>query len=101
MNFLYDSDKIEIRLPFYRYFSAFWYIFGGLCTQFFYSSILGIKWLETWSHLRYKIKSHTTTTQIQNQKFSKIEQSKEKITHSETKNKLESAAWSHYKHHNN
>ena len=35
MNFLYDSDEIEIRLSFYRSFSAFWNIFGGLCTQVF------------------------------------------------------------------
>ena len=33
MNFLYDSDQIEIRLPFYRSFSKFWYIFGGLCSK--------------------------------------------------------------------
>ena len=33
MNFLYDSDEIEIRLPFYRSFSKFWNIFGGLCSQ--------------------------------------------------------------------
>ena len=33
--FLYDSDKIKIRLPFYRSFSTFWNIIGGLCTQVF------------------------------------------------------------------
>ena len=32
MNFSYDPDEIEIRLPFYRF------IFGGLWTQVFYSS---------------------------------------------------------------
>ena len=32
MNFSFDPDEIEIRLPFYRF------IFGGLCTQVFYSS---------------------------------------------------------------
>ena len=42
----YDSDKIEFRLPFYRSFSTFWNIFGGLCTQVFYSSIWGKRWLE-------------------------------------------------------
>ena len=31
MNFLYDSDEIEIRLSFYRSFSIFWNILGGLC----------------------------------------------------------------------
>ena len=35
MNCLYDSDEIEISLSFYRSFSAFWNIFGGLCTQVF------------------------------------------------------------------
>ena len=35
MNF-YDSDEIEIRLPFYRSFSTFRNIFGGLCTQVTY-----------------------------------------------------------------
>ena len=33
MNFLHDSDEIEIRLPFYRSFSKFWNIFGGFCSQ--------------------------------------------------------------------
>ena len=33
MNFSYDFDKIEVRLPFYRSFSKFWNIFGGLCSQ--------------------------------------------------------------------
>ena len=36
MNF-YDSIGIEIRTPFNRFFSTFWNIFGGLCTQVFYS----------------------------------------------------------------
>ena len=36
MNFLYDSDEIEIRLPFCRSFSTFWNIFCGLCTEVFY-----------------------------------------------------------------
>ena len=31
------TDEIETRLPFYRSFSTFWNIFGGLCTQGFYS----------------------------------------------------------------
>ena len=34
----YDSDEIEIRLPFYRSLSTFWNIFGGICTQAFNSS---------------------------------------------------------------
>ena len=38
MNLLYDSDEIEIRLYFYRYFSTFWNIFGGICIHVFYSS---------------------------------------------------------------
>ena len=33
MNFLHDSNEIEIRFPFYRSFSKFWNIFGGLCSQ--------------------------------------------------------------------
>ena len=33
-----DFDEIEITIPFYRPFSTFWNIFGGLCTQVFYSS---------------------------------------------------------------
>ena len=33
----YNSDEIKIRLPFYRSFSTFWNVFGGLCTQVFYS----------------------------------------------------------------
>ena len=32
-----DSDEIEIKLPFYKSFLTFWNIFGGLCTQIFYS----------------------------------------------------------------
>ena len=35
----YDSNEIEIGLPFH----SFWNIFGGLCTQVFYSSTWG-KW---------------------------------------------------------
>ena len=34
---LYDSDENEVRLPFYRSFPTFYNIFGGLCTQDFYS----------------------------------------------------------------
>ena len=30
------TDETEIRLPFYRSFSTFQNIFGGLCTQAFY-----------------------------------------------------------------
>ena len=33
INFVYDSDEIEIRLPFYRSFPKFWNIFGALCRQ--------------------------------------------------------------------
>ena len=33
MNFLHDSNEIEIRFPFYRSFSKFWNIFGGLCSK--------------------------------------------------------------------
>ena len=48
----------------------------------------------------YEIKSHTTTTQIQNQKFSKY---KEKMNQAliEVKNKweFEGATWSDYKRH--
>ena len=32
-----DTDETEIRIPFYRSLSAFWNIFGGLCTQVFCS----------------------------------------------------------------
>ena len=32
MNFLYDTDEIEIG-PFYRSFPNFWSIFGGICIQ--------------------------------------------------------------------
>ena len=43
---LYDSDEIEIKLFFFnRFFSTFWNIFGGPCTQVFYSSVWGKKWL--------------------------------------------------------
>ena len=55
MNFLYDSDEIEIRLPFYRSFSTFWIIFGGLCTQIFYSSAWGKKRLEVICVLKSKV----------------------------------------------
>ena len=57
------TDKTEIRLPFYRSFSTFSDVFGGVCTQVFYS----------WSWVRgdvksficfLKLKSHTTVTQI-------------------------------------
>ena len=34
---LYDSGEIETRIPFYRSFSTFWNIFGGFCTDVFYS----------------------------------------------------------------
>ena len=40
-------DETEIRLPFYRSFSTFWNIFGGLCTQVFYS----------WAWVRSDVKS--------------------------------------------
>ena len=43
----YDSDETKIRLPFYRCFSTFWNIFGGLCTQVFYS----------WAWVRGDVKS--------------------------------------------
>ena len=33
----YESDKTEIRLPFYRFFWTFWNIFAVLCTQIFNS----------------------------------------------------------------
>ena len=33
----YGSDETEMRLPFYRSFSTFWNIFGGLHIQVFYS----------------------------------------------------------------
>ena len=33
MNFLYDSGEIEIRLPFYKFFSKFWNISGGLYSK--------------------------------------------------------------------
>ena len=36
--FFYDSDEIEIRLPFYRSFSTFGNIFGIIYTEVFYSS---------------------------------------------------------------
>ena len=42
----YESDDFEIRLPFYISFSTFWNIFGGLCTQVFYLSACGKRWLE-------------------------------------------------------
>ena len=32
----YDSDEIEIRLPFYRSFLTSWNMFSGLCTQDFF-----------------------------------------------------------------
>ena len=43
----YDSDETEIRLPFYRSFSIFYNVFGGLCTQVFYS----------WGWVRANVKS--------------------------------------------
>ena len=33
MNFLHEFDEIEIRLPFYRSFSKFYNIYGGICSQ--------------------------------------------------------------------
>ena len=42
-SFVYHSDEIEIRLPFYRSFTLFWNIFDGLCTQDFYSSAWEIR----------------------------------------------------------
>ena len=55
MNLLYGSDDIEIRLPFYRPFSKFWNIFGGLCSQVRNDSK---------SFDCVVNPSHTTTTQI-------------------------------------
>ena len=43
----YNSDGTKIRLSFYRSFSTFWNIFGGLCTQAFYS----------WASVRGDVKS--------------------------------------------
>ena len=52
----YESDKTEIRLPFYRFFWTFWNIFVVLCTQIFNSQA----WVRgDVSHLCRKIKSHT------------------------------------------
>ena len=33
----YGSDGIVIITPFYKFLSTLWNIFGGLCTQVFYS----------------------------------------------------------------
>ena len=33
----YVSDETETRYPFYRFFSTFWYIFGGHYTHVIYS----------------------------------------------------------------
>ena len=49
----YDSDEIEIRLPFFSSFSIFWDILGGLCTQVFYSS----EWSKRWVEVIYVVKS--------------------------------------------
>ena len=46
-SFVYHSDEIEIRLPFYRSFSTFWNIFDGLCAKVFYS----------WAWVRSDLKS--------------------------------------------
>ena len=41
-----SSNEIEIRPPWYRYFSIFWY--SGLCTQIFYSWMrLDKRWSES------------------------------------------------------
>ena len=45
-----DSDATDIRLPFYRSFSTFWNIFGGFCTQVFYS----------WSWVKGDVKTSVT-----------------------------------------
>ena len=43
INFLYDSDETEIRLPFYKSVSTFWNQLGGFSSQDFYSSAWGKK----------------------------------------------------------
>ena len=56
----YDSDEIEIRLPFYRSFSTFAntlimvYIWWSLHSSFLF---IGMGWEVTWSHFCHKIKS--------------------------------------------
>ena len=35
--FYVTQMKLTLKFPFYRSFSAFWNIFGGLCTRAFYS----------------------------------------------------------------
>ena len=45
-----DSDETEIRLTFYRSFSTFWTIFGGLCTHVF----------DSWVWVRGDLKSCVT-----------------------------------------
>ena len=100
MNFLHNSDEIEIRLSFYRSFSAFWNIFSGLCTQAFYSSAWGKKLLEVICVVKSKViqpqPKHKTRNFL---KFNSLGKDCPK-TFIETRNKYESAIWSHCKHHN-
>ena len=55
INILYNSDEIEIRLPFYKSCSTFWNLFGGFCTQDFYSSTWGKKWLKVICVVKWKV----------------------------------------------
>ena len=48
--FFDDSDEIKIKLQFYRSFSTFWNLFGGLCAQVFCS----------WECVRGDLKSSVT-----------------------------------------
>ena len=60
MSSLHDSDKIKIRLPFYRF------LFGGLCTQVFYSSVWGKKWLEVICVVKSKVIQRQPKYEIRN-----------------------------------
>ena len=92
MNFLYDSDKIKIRLLFYRSLSTLWNIFGGFCTQ--------NKWLKVICVVKSKVIQ--PKPKYKTRKFLKFNSLKigSSETFTETRNKYESAIWSHYKHHN-
>ena len=52
----YNSDEIENRLAFYKPFSTFWNIFGGLCTHFFIHGHWGKRWLKIIFVVKSKVK---------------------------------------------
>ena len=97
MNFLYDFGEIEIRLPFYKFFSKFWNISGGLYGKVRSDCHL-IEAIWVCCKIIQPQRKYKTLNFLRLLRHFHWKDCPD--TFNETKNKLESATWSHYKHHN-